>query len=248
MWVWVNVHGSWPFGLAYLVLRMVGRRVDGAAPGRLPRLLGIGGRGHRARSAPTPSARACVAYPLSVLTHHQAFAHIVEWHVARASRTPSTLVFLAAALVAFVLLVARRGTVEDVLVAAAFTAAALTPSRNVPVAALLITPVLARGVAGLGTSTACAAAWSPASALAALVAVGAVVTAGALRRPAYDLSPTPWPRCRGCRSTISSRAGWPPPTTWAITWSSATARAATAFVDDRVDVFPRRSSTATASC
>ena len=37
MWVWLNVHGSWPLGLAYLVLRMIGparrrRRAGPAAP------------------------------------------------------------------------------------------------------------------------------------------------------------------------------------------------------------------------
>ena len=128
-----------------------------------------------------------VAYPLSVITHHSAFAHIVEWQSPSFS-DPVNLAFLVAFLVAVILLVARRGTVEDVLVVAFFGAAASHASRNVPVAALLITPVLARGLAGLGTIEGTGRGLVPASGLAARWRSAQRSRRGRSSRPAYDFS------------------------------------------------------------
>jgi hypothetical protein len=87
--------------------------------------------------------------------------------------------------------VARRGTIEDVLVTALFVVAALSASRNVPVAALVVAPVLARGLADLGTIEGDRAGVLPAGVLAGLVLVGALVVAGALRNPEWNLSAYP---------------------------------------------------------
>jgi hypothetical protein len=236
MWVWVNVHGSWPLALAYLVLRMAGRRADGAALGRLPRLLGFAVAGG-ALGALDPIGWRLVAYPLTVITHHQAFAGIAEWQTPNFS-DPTNSVFLAEVLLAVVLLVARRGTVEDVLVLAAFSAAATVASRNVPVAALVVVPVLARGLSGLGTIDGARRGVVPAAGVLALAALGAALVAGALQRPAYDLSAYP------VREV-----------TWLADHGLAPGRVATTdyvgnylefrfgpraevYVDDRVDVFP----------
>ncbi len=122
-----------------------------------------------------------------MITHHQAFAHIVEWQTPSFSNAVN-VVFLVEVLLAVVLLVARRGTIEDVLVVALFGAAALMASRNVPVAALLVTPVLARGLAGIGTIDGNRRGIVPATGMVALVALGVALTAGAVQRPAYNLS------------------------------------------------------------
>jgi hypothetical protein len=234
MWVWVNVHGSWPFGLAYLLLRLLGRRADGAEPGRLPRLLGLGALG-AVLGAANPIGPRLLTYPLVVLTHHQAFSHIAEWESPTFS-DPTNAIFLAGALLALVLLVVRRGTIEDALVAAAFTAAALSAARNVPVAALVMTPVLARGLAGLGTFTGLRRGLVPAAALTALVALGAVLVGGALRRPAFDLSAYPvaevtWMQEHGL---APGRVVTPDYVGNYLEYRFGTR--ASAFVDDRVDV------------
>jgi hypothetical protein len=189
MWVWVNVHGSWPFGLAYLVLRLLGRHADGNPLGRLPRLTMCCGAGTMS-GAFNPIGIRLLSYPAVVLTHHAAFAHIAEWQSPSFADTVNA-VFLAQVLIAVVLLVVRRGTIEDALPAAAFTAVALLAARNVPVAALVVTPVLARGVAGLGTVTGTGKGPVPALALTAMAALGAVLVSQALSRPAYDLSAYP---------------------------------------------------------
>ena len=236
MWVWLNVHASWPLGLAYLVLRMIGRRVDGTAQGRLPRLLGFAVLGS-ALGAFNPIGLRLLAYPLSVITHHAAFAHIVEWQSPSFS-DPVNLAFLAGFLVAVVLLVARRGTVEDVLVVAVFSAAALDASRNVPVAALLITPVLARGLAGLGTIEGKGRGVVPAAGLAALVALGVALTAGAVSRPAYDFSLYPVHEVSWLAEhhLVPGRVATTDFVGNYLEFRYGTR--ADAFIDDRADVFP----------
>jgi hypothetical protein len=236
MWVWVNVHGSWPLALAYLALRIAGRRADGAPLGRLPALLGFTAAG-AALGALNPIGPRLLAYPLTVLTHHQAFAHIAEWQTPNFSDATNSL-FLAEVLVALVLLVVRRGSIEDALVLAAFSAAAMLASRNVPVAALVVAPVLARGLAGLGTIDGERRGVVAGAAVIALAALGVVLAAGAVQRPAYDLSAYPVAEV-----------------TWLQDHGLAPGRVATTdyvgnylefrygahagvFVDDRVDVFP----------
>jgi hypothetical protein len=236
MWVWLNVHGSWPLGLAYLVLRMLGRRVDHVDQGRLPRLFGFAVLG-AALGAFNPLGLRLVAYPLTVLTHHQAFAHIAEWQSPSFS-DPVNVAFLVEALLAVILLVARRGTVEDVLVTALFTAAALFASRNVPVAALLVTPVLARGLAGIGTIDGKRRGIVPAVALAALAALGFAVTAGAMKHPAYTWTLYPVSEVSWLQSQhlVPGRVATTDYVGNYLEFRFGTH--ASAFIDDRADIFP----------
>jgi hypothetical protein len=237
MWVWLNVHGSWPFGLAYLVLRIVGRRVDGAELGRLPRLLAFAAGG-AVLGVLNPIGLRLVAYPLTVLTHHAAFAHIVEWQTPSFSNAVN-VVFLVEVLLAVVLLVARRGTVEDVLVTALFSAAALLASRNIPVAALVVTPVLARGLAGLGTIDGRRRGMVPAVGLVALTALGIGLAASAVQRPAYDLSAYPVTEVSWLQShhLVPGRVATTDFVGNYLEFRYGTR--ASAFIDDRADVFPR---------
>jgi len=236
MWVWVNVHGSWPFAIAYLVLRWAGRRADGTPVGRLPRLLGSAVLG-AVLGALNPIGPRLVLYPLTVLTHRQAFSHIVEWQSPSFSNAVN-VALLGMVLLAVILLVARRGTVEDALVLTLFTGAALAASRNVPVAALVVTPVLARGMAGLGTIDGTGRGVVAGAALVALAALGVALVGGALKHPAYNLSTYPvtevtWMQDHGL---VPGRVAAPDYVGNYLEWRYGTR--ANAFIDDRADVFP----------
>ena len=236
LWLWVNVHGSWPVALAYLGLRWIGRRIERRPSGRLPALGGFAVVGVVAGAA-NPVGPRLLVYPLTVLRDHQAFAHVVEWQSPSFGDAVND-VLLAGVAAAVVLLVARRGALEDALVLVAFTAAALLASRNVPVAAVAVTPVLARGLAGLGSLRGANRGVVPAGALAAVVALGALVTAGALGRPAYDLSAYPvrevsWMARHGL---VPGRVATPDYVGNYLEFRYGTR--ARAFFDDRVDVFP----------
>ena len=236
MWIWVQVHGSWPFAIGYVVVRMVGRAVDRRPLGRLPGVLGAVVAGIVVGAA-NPYGFRLLGYPLVVLTRHQAFTHIVEWQSPNFS-DPVDAVFLAAALLALVVAGVRRAPLEDGLVTVVFVAAACLASRNVPVASLVITPVLARSLQGLGSLDGARRSAATLLATAAMVAIGAALVSGALHKPEFDLRAYP------------QRA-----VTWMQEHRLAPGRVATqdlvgnyleyrygarasAFVDDRYDMYP----------
>ena len=238
-----NVHGSWPFALVYLVLRLVGRRLDGrdagpaAPPGRARPCWAI------VLAAANPQGPRLLAYPLALLTHHQAFAHVAEWQSPELLRPHKRR------------LPGRRGAgrrprlrpprhgrgrpcdlgVRRRRPAGVAQRAGGRPrggARAGPGAGRTGLPRRGRG----GDRCPPSPSWR-------WPALGAVLVTGALQRPAYDLSAYPvgevtWmqqPRPR-------ARGGWPRRTTSATTWSSATGPGRSAFVDDRVDMFPLPSS------
>jgi hypothetical protein len=237
MWLWVNVHGSWPFAFAYLILRTLGHGLERRPLGRQPRLLAAMAIGTLLGAA-NPFGFHLLAYPLIVATHHQAFAHIVEWQSPSFSDL-TNLIFLGEVLLALLLLVARRGTVEDALVTLAFTATALYASRNVPVASLVVVPVLARGIAGLGTIRGDRRSIASLGAVTLVVLLGVAVVAGALKHPEFQLTAYPvkevsWMQDRGL---VPGRVA-----TQDFVGNYLEYRfgpRASAFIDDRVDMYPQ---------
>ncbi|MGH9282205.1 MAG: hypothetical protein ACRD0S_04655, partial [Acidimicrobiales bacterium] len=147
MWAWVNVHGSWPLGLVYLVVRLLGRRLDGEPPGRLSQVLAAAGIGTLA-GAINPLGPRLLVFPIELLGRHDLLERVVEWRSPNFSR-PTNLVLLGGVLLAL-LLAGRRRSWEDTLVVSVFGAAACIAVRNEPMATLAIAPALARGLAGLG--------------------------------------------------------------------------------------------------
>jgi hypothetical protein len=236
MWLWVNVHGSWPLAILYLALRMAGRAVDGAPLGRLPRLAAAAAGGILL-GALNPYGLSLLTYPLVVVTHHQAFAHIAEWQ-SPSFGDPVNAIFLGAALVTLAVSVRRRGRAEDALVVVAFLAAACLASRNVPVGSLVMVPAMSRAAAGLGSIEGARAGTLALAATGVLAVVGVALVGQAVRRPAFNFAAYPV-------AAVS----------WMQQHRMAPGRVATqdfvgnyleyrygpkasAFVDDRVDVYP----------
>lgn len=236
MWIWANVHGSWPVALVYVTVRIVGRAADGRPLKRLAQIAG-GVIAGTALAAVNPFGLRLLSYPLVVATHHQAFAHIVEWESPNFA-DPVNAVFLASAALVLVLFARRRAPLDDALVVAVALVAACVASRNVPVASLVMVPVLARSVHGLGTVEGARASPAALGAVCALTVIAVVLVGTALRRPAFVFTAYP------------QRA-----VTWMQAHGLAPGRVATqdfvgnyleyrfgarasAFVDDRVDMYP----------
>lgn len=188
MWAWVNVHGSFPLALVYLGARLVGRRIDGAPPGRLPRLaaLAVGGT---LLGAVNPLGPKLLVFPLELLGRNDLLSRVTEWRSPNFSRPPN-LALLALLLLAL-LLCSRRRSLEDGLPAVVFGAAACLAVRNSPLAVIVLAPVLARGLTGLGSVRGEGRSGMTGVAAAGLGAVGAVLVATALQEPAYDLAKYP---------------------------------------------------------
>jgi len=241
LWLWVQVHGSWPLALVYLGVRAVGRAVDHRALkarslARLGHLAGAAAAG-AVLGVANPLGWHLLAYPLTVVTHHRALAHIVEWQ-SPSFADPVNAVLLVELGVALALLVIRRGSAEDALIALVFGAAAAVASRNVPVASLVAVPVLARTLRGAGSLTGTERRRAGAAGALALVAVGAVLVAGALQRPELDLHLYPVAEVQWMqqRHLVPGRVVAPDIVGNYLEYRYG--RRASVFIDDRADMYP----------
>lgn len=150
--VWVNVHGSWPLGIAYLAVRALGGAVDResvdreVASGKFL-LLGmiVGG-------IVNPYGPAMLLFPLRLLGRQDVLSHVVEWQSPSFDST-WTRAFLLLVLGAIVALM-RRPRWRDALPVIVFIAAALIGRRNIALASIVMLPVLARGLPALFKLTA----------------------------------------------------------------------------------------------
>lgn len=142
--LWVNLHGSWPLGIGYLVVRIVGGLLDGGDVRRELAALKALGVGTLLGGVLNPYGPAMLLFPLELLARQEVLAHVVEW------QSPSfdslwTRAFLLMTLVAVVALM-RQPRWRDALPVLMFVAAAFIGRRNIALASLVLLPVLARGL------------------------------------------------------------------------------------------------------
>lgn len=145
VWLWVNSHGSFPLGLAWLGARAVGEGLEWRAwPRETLRYVGWFAAG-LVVSVANPLGARLLTFPLTLGEKREAFKNIVEWRSPDFSRGGGyfTLAFLGLALV--LLLRARVGW-RDVLPAVAFFVAALAAARNIGPLAIVLAPALGRAL------------------------------------------------------------------------------------------------------
>ena len=148
--VWVNVHGSWPLGLVLIAARWAGGRIDRSSDrneSELRALLGLA-VGCVVGGVVNPYGPRLLFFPLELLGRSETLSLVAEW------KSPTfdlgwTRAFLVLLLLA-VGAVSRRSTWRFTLPMLLFVAAALVSRRNIPVAVLVMLPVLAQGLPGLG--------------------------------------------------------------------------------------------------
>jgi len=237
MWVWVNVHGSFPFGLVALVLLALGRRIDGGRPTVELRVLQWAVAG-TALAALNPLGPKLLTFPLYMLGRTDTLQFIVEWRSPDFSQAWER-VFLLQVLVAIAALV-RRPSWRAALPLMVFVGAALTASRNIPVASLVMVPGMAYGLSGLGSLRGDRR--SPAVTMAAAVVaiVGVLVVAGGLNGRAFDLDsypqrPLAWMEDEGL---LAADARLVAPDYVGNYRELVAGTDARVFIDDRVDMYP----------
>ena len=237
MWVWVNVHGTFPLALVYLGVRLVGRRIDGRPLGRLPSLCGAAAAGVLAGAISPLGPRLLIA-PIELLGRHELLQRVREWRSPDFS-SPENLLVLGGVLLALHT-AGRRRSAEDGLTVAVFGAAACLAVRNLAPATLVLVPVLARALNGLGAVRGERRGVVTGAAAALLAVVAGAVTVAALRGPAYDLDRYPvehldWMEERGL---LDERVA-----TQDFVGNLIVARRgarANVFFDDRFDLYPRQ--------
>lgn len=188
LWFWVNVHGSWPLGIAALALAAIGGRLDGRWPPPVLRALRWTLLGALA-GAIGPYGPRILTFPVELLARAEALSGLKEWKPA----SPGDVVTLACLGLGAAVVVGlrRRFTWQAVLPAGAFLAAGLASSRNLLPACLVLVAAGAPGLQGLGTLDGDAEPrWARGAVLAA-AAVGLLVVTTTWRGAPFDDSPFP---------------------------------------------------------
>lgn len=242
VWVWVNSHGSFVLGLAWLALVAVGQRLEGQRrPAVLPWLGGF--LAGLVAAALNPLGARLLTFPLAVLDKRTAFAEVAEWRPPPLATATGVITLVCLTALAGVLMVgAGRARLRwsDGLPVAAFVVAGLAAQRNVPMAAVAAAPVLARLLAerpvtpedGAGADDPRPVAHG---ALAVVLAGLAVLfVAVVVRQPALDLQGYPVAAARLYErparvATTDIAAGY-------LILTEGTA--ADVLFDDRVDMYP----------
>lgn len=242
MWIWVNTHGSFPFGVGFLVLVVIGRWLDDRSrPVVELRALAWATTG-TLLGAINPVGPKMLAFPLELLRKRDAFDRVAEWEPPHFHR--GVELFFAVQLLAVVVLVlARHRRWRAILPVAAFGAMALLSTRNILQASIVLTPILAVAAAGLGTLDGGRRPrlLRPVAAALALLLV-LVAASGVVDRNtalgAYPRSATTWMRSQGMLDVddrVASRD-------WVgnyleYRYGPGEVRV---FIDDRVDMYPLR--------
>jgi len=187
-WLWVNSHGSFPVGVAYVVVVAVGRRLDHEPAGvelRCLRWLGLG----VLAGAVNPLGPRILLFPVELLQRQDVLRHVIEWQ-SPGFQTISERLFLIQLMVAVLALV-RRPTYRDGMVVAVFLAAALVGSRNIAVTSLVLVPVLARAWSDVGSIRSDAHARIARVGFVAAALLFAVLLVGRIGGPHYDFAQYP---------------------------------------------------------
>jgi hypothetical protein len=238
LYLWVNVHGSFPLGLVALGALAIGRRLDGEAPRVELRGLAWAAGGVVAGML-NPLGPVLVIFPVRLLQRQQVLQQIIEWQSPSFSSTWARL-FLLQVVVAIVLLV-RRPSYRVAVPLVVFTAAALLGVRNVAVASLVLVPGMAYGLAGLGSITGHERRGRAAvGAVVVIALLGALLVVHATDEPGYDLRTYPvdalaWTEQAGW---MTSSVNMATPETVGNLLELVRGRDARAFMDDRVDMYP----------
>jgi hypothetical protein len=140
-WVWVNTHGSFPLGVAWLGARLVGEAIDQR---RLPREVLrylVGFLGALVVACLNPLGPRLLLFPFAVEGKRQVFQNVVEWRSPN-FQTAQGLATLACLSLALLILLPTKGRWADTLPLVGFLALGLISVRNVSPAAVVLAPAL----------------------------------------------------------------------------------------------------------
>ena len=143
VWLWVNSHGSFPLGLAWLGARGLGEWLDWRDWPRETVRYGWAFLVGLAVSVVNPLGARLLLFPLTLARKRNVFESILEWQSPNFHLQGNrfALVFLTLALL---LLLRARLTWRDTVPVVAFLVISLYAVRNLPVLAIVVAPVLAR--------------------------------------------------------------------------------------------------------
>ena len=146
-WVWVNTHGSFPLGLAWLIAVAVGVGIDSRRrPREIERYL-VAFVGSLAVAALNPLGPKLLAFPFAIREKASVFKNVVEW---RSPDFQSGNGLFTLACVALILVVVLRARLpwRDIVPVVGFLVLGLISVRNISPAIVVFAPVLGRAMSG----------------------------------------------------------------------------------------------------
>ncbi|MGI9601602.1 MAG: hypothetical protein ACR2QE_06945 [Acidimicrobiales bacterium] len=152
LFVWANVHGSFPLGLVLVGTVLVGtwldeRRIDP----RLARLLGWSTLGAVLGGVLNPYGPKLLLFPIDLLAKREQLQHVVEWQRPDLGDRYAQIFVVVAVVAVLAALKSRRWAV--IVPVAVFLVAAVLGARNVAVASIAFAGVAAPALAGVGSIT-----------------------------------------------------------------------------------------------
>jgi hypothetical protein len=145
VWVWINTHGSWPIGLAWLMARSVGEAIDWRqSPRAMLRYCGafVGGL---VVALVNPLTWHLIVFPISAWDKRGVLQGVVEWRSPN-FQTGNSFVALVFIAIALVVLLRARLPWADTLPVVGFLALGLFAERNLAPLGVVLAPALARAL------------------------------------------------------------------------------------------------------
>ena len=151
MWLWVNTHGSFPFGIVLLVLLALGAWLDDRSVRPLKELRALGwATVGTLLGAINPIGPKILWFPVSMLSRTEAFERVAEWEPPTWERGVEKF-FALEIILALAFVLWRNRSWRAVLPLVVFGLAAATSTRNILQASIVIAPILAVGLSGMGS-------------------------------------------------------------------------------------------------
>ena len=142
VWVWVNSHGSFPLGAAWIGLVVIGSWIDRRPAPLMYAWAFIAGL---ALSALNPLGPRLLTFPLTAFTKKDAFSQVVEWR-SPDFQTTGGVVALVGIVVTLAFISRSKLTWRDALPVAVFLGLALSAARNLGPLGYVVAPVLGRAL------------------------------------------------------------------------------------------------------
>lgn len=239
MWVWVNTHGSFPFAVVLLATVALGRRLDGARVDQEVRL-GAFVVGGILLGAVNPLGPRLLVFPLELLQRREVLGFIVEW------QPPAFADAWSVAYLVLVMLVlgslVRQPQWASFVPVAVFLPLSLVAQRNIAIATLVLVPIAARGLVGLGSISGESRSRAATAGTLAFLVLAALVVNSRLAGMPLDLSSYP---VAAVAYVDASRSGATQELARVVTPDEVGnllgyfGAQEMVFMDDRVDMYPR---------
>jgi hypothetical protein len=190
LWLWVNVHGSFPLAFAAIGAYLVGRLLDRERPTVELRVLGWAALGTAIGGIVSPLGWRLLVFPGELLARREAFVHIAEWRPPTFA-APEDLMFALQLAIALGLILVRYRRWRAIVPVVLFGALSLQASRNIVHASLIMIPAMAAAAQGLGALDGLTPQRILRPVRAALIALLVLVAVVGLRQPDTDLHAYP---------------------------------------------------------